>query len=436
MVWDGGNIELRGKATLSVVIGHKTRVLDVLETENRDGMGWLRFVYRITAEDRDEDGLSVPKDALKLAEDSQIVDVATQIPVSTDLGEHALENASAFKVRAKTVAPLQRAKVSLFSAPSYSAGYTEGDFIRMVAEFEESVSVAGSPRLAIKIGNETRHAAFSPYGERHSGHRPPFQQRFDYLVRADDWDEDGISIEADAFDFTQGALLNGAGLEVEVEINSVTPNESDRTVEPGRDLDSHRVVGRPQARACTDERRLALTYHDAALPREWDGTPFLFYFSLVGLPETERAAAEDVLDAVERLSERIEGQIGYSILEVGGWIEDPRIEFPRECDSRLPGQIVAMVLPDSDQRYAQASPRCALWASHGPDMDFGAGTVSHELFHLFGFSHHPTDWNRPGRPGEGVPMSVRLTGSYVDETDLGVSFADVDALRCIFREGG
>ena len=33
-------------------------------------------------------------------------------------------------------------------------------------------------------------------------------------------------------------------------------------------------------------------------------------------------------------------------------------------------------------------------------------------------------------------MSVRLTGSYVNEMDLGVSFADADALRCIFPEQG
>ena len=341
-------------------------------------------------------------------------------------------------------APVHRAKVSLFSAPSYSGGYTEGDWIRLVAEFEQSVSVAGSPRLAIEIGEATRHAAFSPWvSERFSAHRPPFQQRFDYLVRADDWDEDGISIGVDAFDFTDGALLNTGGVEVEVEIYSVTPTESDRIVEPGRDLDSHPVIGRPRPRVCTDERELALahTQPPPVLIEEWDGTPFLFYFSLVGLPENERPDAQHVLDVVQRLSERIEDQIGYSILEVGGWLREPRVEFPDfsdtgRCDWRLPGQIVGMMVPDTDLRHVAARPKCALWASMGPDMDFGAGTVSHEIFHNFGFSHHPTDWQRPGRPGEGVPMSVRLTGAYVDRTDLAISFADVDALRCIFPEGG
>ena len=339
--------------------------------------------------------------------------------------------------------PVYRARVSVFSAPSYSGGYTEGDWIRLVAEFEQGVSVEGSPRLAIKIGDAIRHAAFSPWvAERFSGHRPPFQQRFDYLVREADWDEDGISIGVDAFDFTEGALLNTAGLELEVEIYSVTPTESERIVEPGTDLDSHPVLGRPRPRVCTDERELALAHAQPppVLIEEWDGTPFLFYFSLVGLPETERADAELVLDAVEQLSERIEDQIGYSILEVGGWLEDPRVEFPfsrtDRCDWRRQGQIVGIIVPDSEHRYVQAVSRCALWASHGPDMDFGAGTVSHETFHNFGFSHHPTDWRSPGRPGEGVPMSVRLTGAYLDSMDLGVSFADVDALRCIFPEGG
>ena len=344
--------------------------------------------------------------------------------------------------------PVLRAKVSVFSAPSYSAGYTEGDWIRLVAEFEQGVRVERSPRLAIKIGDAIRHAAFSPWvAERRSGHQPPFQQRFDYLVQADDLDEDGISIGLDAFDFTEGVLLNEAGAVVGVEIYSVTPAESDRILEPGMDLDPHPVVGRPRPRVCSDERELALARQPPpVLIEEWDGAPFLFYFSLMDLSERDRHEAEHTLNIVERLSERIEDQLGYSVIEVGGWMQDARLRFADSwCEFRTPGQIVGMVVPESAAEYVgpggYAKPRCALWGSMGylgitEDLGGADGTVSHEIFHLLGFSHHPTDWQRPGRPGDGVPMSVRLNGAYVDSTDLGISFADVDALRCIFPKQG
>ncbi len=339
-------------------------------------------------------------------------------------------------------APVLQAWVSVYSVPSpYSGNYTEGMWIRLIAEFEEPVRVNGSPRLAIKIGEAIRHADFSPYelGHRYSTPehrvRGDYLPRFDYLVRADDIDNDGFSIGVDAFDFTGGALLNEAGVEVEVEIYSVTPTESDDGfAEPGLDLGSHPVDGMPRLRRCTDELERARG-GQAILIEEWDGTPFLFYFSLVGLPEAERADAERVLEAAERLSDRIKDQIGYSILEVGGWSTDPLVDFNSDCDWRQPRKIFAMVVP-GPEGPARAKRRCGIWASEGTDLDFGAGTVSHELFHLFGFEHHPENWRSPGQYDSGVFMSNRLSGVYVDEEDVGVSFEDVDALRCIFPKAG
>ena len=332
----------------------------------------------------------------------------------------------------------------IWSVPSaFSGKYTEGMWFRLFAELEEPVRVEGSPRLALDIGGTIRHADFSPWvahrisdpeHKKRSQVRRGFEvvPRFDYLIQADDLDTNGVSISADAFDFAEGSFTNEDGMDVTVEIAGVAPADFGMLAEPGLDLASHVVDGRPRPRVCTDERALALAYHGAVLPKEWDGTPFRFYFNLVDLPESERADAEEVLAVAQRMSERIENQLGYPVLEVAGWIEDPKLEFPGGCDSRSPGQIVAIVLPESDQRYVSASPRCALWASHGPDMNFGAGTVSHETFHLFGFAHHPRDWQRPGRTGEGVFMSTRLNGAYVDEEDTPLTFEDVDTLRCIF----
>lgn len=171
------------------------------------------------------------------------------------------------------------------------------------------------------------------------------------------------------------------------------------------------------------------------LVKEWDGTPFLFYFNRNGLPESETAAAERVLEVVARLSEHIEEQIGYSIMEVGGWM-DEEIEFPfeiqDECDWREPGQIVAMVVPEADDGTFGNRPYCAIWAALGP-LEFADGIVAHQTFHNFGFAHHPLEEHQPGLPQErGVPMSLRLSGHFLGPDDLGVTFEDADALRCIF----
>lgn len=353
-------------------------------------------------------------------------------------------------------ASVLRARVSVISVPSpYSGAYPEGEWIRLLAELEQPVQVSGSPRVAIEIGDTTRHADFSPWvahrisdpqHKRTSQVKRGFElaPRFDYLVRAEDRDEDGIRIGPDAFDFTEGNLRDEAGDQVRVEIHAVSPTEFDGFAEPGEDLHSHPVIGRPQPRRCTNERDLALVlgagarWGPSVLIDEWDGAPFLFYFSLVGLPEGNLADAQRVLDTVERLSARIEEQIGYSILEVAGWKQDPRIEWPDAsgagaCDWRTPGEIIGLATDSPDVPGAAAYPRCALWAKGGT-FDFANGTVAHELFHIFGFTHHPQDWRAPGEYGNGVFMSRRLNGAYVDRKDIPVSFEDVDALRCIFPQ--
>ena len=197
----------------------------------------------------------------------------------------------------------------------------------------------------------------------------------------------------------------------------------------------------PEPRVCTDERQRALErYTRPVLLDEWDGTPFRFYFD-AGIPASERADAEHFFGVAERLSERIEEQLGYSILEVAGWIPEAERGFRigredvEDCVGVRPGGIVATVIP-FEERYAAARPYCGVvfWTDNDIWAD-SDGTLPHEIFHLFGFGHsletHPHEaWQG------GVAMSVRLTNSRWGPRDLGVTFEDVDALRCILPEGG
>ena len=353
--------------------------------------------------------------------------------------------------------PVLQAHVSVYSVPSpYSGLYTEGTWIRLITEFEEPVRVEDSPRLGIRIGEELRYAEFAPYeyghrysgpdhkNQSHAGRDLELMPRFDYLIREDDIDLDGFSIGLDAFDFSEGSLLNEAGQAIGVEITSVIPAQATSTmtginprrvwlpaVEPGSDLDSHPVDGTPRPRTCTDEVERARGLFPV-LVEEWDGIPFTFHFNLAGVPPHLLGEADRMVEAAERLSDRIEDQIGYRIFEVGGLIDDPSIEYParNECPWREPGQIVGMYRGEGS---ARANTMCAMW---GGGLMFGNGTVAHEMFHLFGFNHSPNDWRGEHDYWRGYWMSLRLNGVYVDEEDVGVAFEDVDALRCIFPEGG
>lgn len=342
--------------------------------------------------------------------------------------------------------PVLQARVSVYSVPSpYSGKYTEGMWIRLFAEFEEPVRVAGNPRLAIGIGEDTRYADATPdTGNRYSGPDHKAQRdtllRFDYLIHADDLDPNGISIDADAFDFAEGTITGPDGFEINVEITSIVPSEAVPSElganprrrwlsarEPGLDIPEHPVAGRPLPRVCTDERQRALGRYPI-LVEEWDGTPFSFYFSLAGIPEHLRAEPDRMLEAAERLSEHIEDQIGYRLFEVGGLLEDSRIEpydpDTWQCPWRERGQIVMM-----HYERTQTNHMCATFAG---SLNYGTGSVAHSTFHLFGFDHSPNDWRGEHDYWKGNWMSLRLTGVYVDDEDIGVTYEDVDALRCIF----
>lgn len=68
----------------------------------------------------------------------------------------------------------------------------------MRVEFDREVTVSGRPRIALTIGTETRHAAFSAWGTQ--------SLYFEHLVQEGDRDEDGIGIPASALDLNGGTI--------------------------------------------------------------------------------------------------------------------------------------------------------------------------------------------------------------------------------------
>ena len=210
----------------------------------------------------------------------------------------------------------------------------------------------------------------------------------------------------------------------------------------------------PEPRACTDERKRALTYLAAILPREWDGTPLRFdlfdhFPEIAGADYPERQ-----LDEVRLLADRIEEQVGYRIIEAGdvipvpedmpdGW-NKPRANL--RCEQwRKPMWAVGLHLTEIPEGHdgggaLSAVPWCAVvsyWVGDGPGPGaYSRTAIVHELFHLLGFGHS-LETNPDEAYLGGVPMSPQFTSPNRFGLSIFVpTFEDIDALRCIFPEGG
>ena len=350
--------------------------------------------------------------------------------------------------------PTVQAVAALWSKPAIGDGYSVGERVRVVLDFElHTTTVEGSPRLAIQIGEHVRLADFSPWVEDDfPPERPSRLQRFEYKVGPDDADPDGISIEADALDFSDGAIRGRGGGEIQVEIRAVNPQSRGHNLaRPGEALDTHRVIGRPPPLVCTDERQRAAAFsRGASLVDEWDGTPFRVDM-VRNFPDSV-ADLDRLLQPVKLLEQKIEEQLGYRIIEMGTLIPLRAAPSGSNCTLRRErGQIQGFFYSKPTDSFAAAAfttcaafgytrklmtewcPQCEEHPRTQNGKYFDAITL-HEIFHLLGFNHHyeiDPEWRFAG----GVEMSPPLTRVRLPEAEA-VLWEDIDALRCIFPEGG
>ena len=271
-------------------------------------------------------------------------------------------------------------------------------------------------------------------------------------MRLEDLDEDGISIEADAFDFAEGAFLNAAGEEVEVEITRVTPTETGAAVGPGRDLEAHPVLGNPPLESCTDQRERALNYHwgRRQVVHEWqpdrpirfriEAEPIIEGGLRIGRPNF---LDEEVVEPLRDMARRLEERLGYPIMDPDALPagDDYTVLVAWRDHVWSPGWGA----PDCPEHLgspwnAQGSPPATWMNRHlfDPDItcagyprDRDSETIIHELAHVFGMSHSPLV--QPERSQFVFAwMSVPLTQISGGDSDFFLLTEDLDNLGCVF----
>lgn len=186
-----------GGAILALAIGDQTRLADHEPSYDFYPSSTVNFTYTVKKDDRDADGISVPANALRLADDG-VITATVDRDVHAVLTHAGLRPDPSRKVDGGRYTPPKISSISFSDYPSLGDTYELGEDITLFVQFDKPVTVEGGPRVALDIGGHARKALF--YTRDSSG------LRFRYEVQAADLDADGISVEANALTLNGGRI--------------------------------------------------------------------------------------------------------------------------------------------------------------------------------------------------------------------------------------
>lgn len=454
-----GFLEVAGSPRLRLAIGDNMRWAQfnlVYTSVVRGDRSVIRFTYEIRDDDYDEDGLSIPDDAIDLNGGS-ITATADGTEVGLELGENAIDNLTTAIVNAPGANTARVVAVTISGGPSNPPlGYLDGESIYIRILWSREIEVIDWPKLRVEIGEEDRYAIFDQvYNADGDG-----WVYFTYRVRYDDHDSDGISIPQDAIELNEGRIVSYVG-QVDVDANlGPFARENWR---------NHRVRATtpfPDTRDCSIERREVTRHAAGWIVDEWDGTPFRVDIVRNFPSFVSDDDLEELLDPIGTMADDIEDHLGYRILEKGDLIPVPagapvgwNTDYHRYADNpsilpREKGQLLAFYMDDDSSFWDHrgGAPMIA-FPSAGTtsynrrtmgkwwnDQDTccihkynGNGrrghTLVHEVAHLLGFEHPNVPFGTPGvRMAWGSTSYPWLSGSRVHY------FApkDIEVLKCIF----
>ena len=213
-------VDVTGTPQLVLAIGSNTRQASYV-----DGTGTTRLVFRyvVVSTDDDPNGISIAANALT----GGTIRVAGGTTNATrGLGARAVSNSAGHLVDGSLLTPAAVNGASITSRPRAGGSYGPGERIEVDVRFYRAVAVSGTPQLALTIGRATRQADYA------SG-TGTTTLSFSYVVAANDVDENGVGVAADAL------TLNGG--EIDDARSATTPANLDLGRNAIRDAAGHRV---------------------------------------------------------------------------------------------------------------------------------------------------------------------------------------------------
>ena len=220
------DVVITGQPRLALTIGADTRYAEFADFPGHYPPFWpFAFEYVVQASDRDDDGVSIPADALSLDGGS----IEDAVGNDVDLSHDAIPDDPDHKVNGSLVPPAPVVETVRLVNPPSDGVHVFGDTIEAEVWFDRGGQppVTGAARLALTMGADTRYAELRSRG--YSGSRGLLG--FRYVVQASDRDDDGVSIPANALSVDGGSITDGAG------------NDYDLSHDPVPDDPLHKVNG-------------------------------------------------------------------------------------------------------------------------------------------------------------------------------------------------
>ena len=169
----------------------------------------MHFEYKVQLFDRDEDGVRIRANALRLASGARI---QGELGADAELDHAALGPQSDHKVDGTADVPMIE-RIEVVSTPRLSSKgttnrdtYGEGENIRIEVRFDQPVVVEGEPTFALEVGNPCL-AVCEAYYESGSGTDTLV---FAYLVLEVDIDRNGIAIRGNPIEVVSGDSIRNA----------------------------------------------------------------------------------------------------------------------------------------------------------------------------------------------------------------------------------
>ena len=180
-------VMVTGEPRLPIQVGPRPRNI-VLYTSG-SGTDTLTFSYTVRNGDTDDDGVSVDANALRLPAGAAIADVNG---LTAAIEHDPLPDQPGHKVDA--IAPGIES-VAITSTPASDDAYLIDETIAVTVTFSEDIATDGTPTLDLMVGEGVRAAACAQGSA-------STQLTCSYTVVANDFDPDGISVDADMLEGT------------------------------------------------------------------------------------------------------------------------------------------------------------------------------------------------------------------------------------------
>ena len=212
-----------GTPHLNLTIGSETRQAAYASTDSTGTA--LTFSYEVIATDHDQDGISMPADALVL-NGGTIRNAAGHDAI---LDHSELSTQGSHKVNKVPVIITYGVQVT--STPRAAADtYGIGETIEITVTFSESVTVdttGGTPRIEVRFGppGNSRYAGYM----RGSGGAALV---FAYVVMAGDADSNGLNVRANMLELQGGTISGDGGGNADLSYASIG-NQGDHKVDAG-----------------------------------------------------------------------------------------------------------------------------------------------------------------------------------------------------------